>query len=598
MPIRAMRTCRFSQTLLRQTRGVFDPLFFFGDIMRSYELHANAKQVSRSSGRSSVAAAAYRSATSLEDDRTGVVHDYTKKQGVEHSRIYVPDNAPDWAQDREKLWNASEGKENRSNSTTAHELEVGFPSEFNVMQRREAGDAISREIMRRYNVGVDISYHKPNKSGDERNYHAHILFTTRGFDENTKDGWERTKFRDLSKDQKDAQGKAYLDPEGNKTTRGKLEILSLREFTANEMNRIAEREKLEVKTEHLSFEKRGIEQEPTKHIGANATEIEREGKQSERGDINRVIQAANDNIKFLEEQRNIIAIANYRALREFDKESQQAATEKRQDEIFEGQRIKILKAAKADWAELKINQKLERHDLEAQLRSTDSREEATHRKRWQEIIDKEEAFKANLEETRDFSWLGSLIYKVQNKQSIQDAINDRELNIRSSEARLQEGIGGLNRSDKYQLKKLGDSHAEQREELRNRIDTSLLEAQEKSQQKAQQEQETALINEALANDEAAARLDGAVSGKTIAQRQKVAEIKTRGDAYRDKEIIQKQEIEDLEKAKESREKESASWLFHNVEEQDNAPIKDDKERNSWLFGEHNRDNDNDLDHGY
>ena len=127
--------------------------------MRTNELHAHAKQVKRSSGRSSVAAAAYRSASRLVDERTGEVHDYTQKQGVEHSRMYVPEDAPDWAHDRGTLWNAVEAKENRSNSCTAHELEVAFPHEFNAMQRREAGDAIANEIMRRYGGAVDIAFH-------------------------------------------------------------------------------------------------------------------------------------------------------------------------------------------------------------------------------------------------------------------------------------------------------------------------------------------------------------------------------------------------------------------------------------------------------
>ncbi len=109
--------------------------------MRTNELHASAKQIGRSSGRSS--AAAYRSGERLVDERTGLTHDYTKKGGVEYAQVYTPYNALEELRDREKLWNAVEKKENRKNSTTAHELEIAFPHEFNAMQRREAGDAIS-----------------------------------------------------------------------------------------------------------------------------------------------------------------------------------------------------------------------------------------------------------------------------------------------------------------------------------------------------------------------------------------------------------------------------------------------------------------------
>ena len=278
--------------------------------MRTNELHASAKQIGRSSGRSSVAAAAYRSGELLRDERTGLTHDYTKKSGVEYSRVYTPYNAPEELRDREKLWNAVEKKENRKNSCVAHELEIAFPHEFNAMQRREAGDSISRELMNRYNCAVDIALHHPNKEGDERNFHAHILFTTRGFDEGSKDGWSKNKFRDLAADK--------ITVDGEATTRGKEEVKALRKFTAGEMNRIAERDKLEVKTEHLSFEARGIEKEPTKKMGYAATQAERRGVKTDRGDINRSIKASNDNLGSntaqLNEQRKVLLLDKRRAL--------------------------------------------------------------------------------------------------------------------------------------------------------------------------------------------------------------------------------------------------------------------------------------------
>jgi len=278
--------------------------------MRTNELHASAKQVGRSSGRSSVAAAAYRSGEIIVDERTGIVHDYTKKGGIEHTRIYLPDNAPDHLNDRAALWNAVEFKENRKNSTTAHELEIAFPHEFNAMQRLEAGDAISRELMNRYNCAVDIAYHQPNREGDQRNFHAHILFTTRGFDEGSSDGWSKNKFRDLAADK--------ITVDGEATTRGKEEVKSLRAFTAGEMNRISERDKLDVKTEHLSFEARGLQKEPTQKMGYMATQLERRGVKTERGDLNRAIIASNDNMgnttMQLKDQKQQLLLEQKRAL--------------------------------------------------------------------------------------------------------------------------------------------------------------------------------------------------------------------------------------------------------------------------------------------
>jgi len=184
------------------------------------------------------------------------------------------------------------------------------------MQRREAGDAISRELMNRYNCAVDIALHHPNREGDERNFHAHVLFTTRGFDESTKDGWSKNKFRDLAADK--------IAVDGENTTRGKEEVKALRKFTADEMNRIAQRDKLEVKTEHLSFEARGIDKEPTKKMGVSATQAERRGVKTDRGDINRAIKASNDNLGNttiqLQDQKTLLILKQNRALLALEQE--------------------------------------------------------------------------------------------------------------------------------------------------------------------------------------------------------------------------------------------------------------------------------------
>ena len=207
----------------------------------------------------------------LTDERTGLIHDFRKKQGVEHSQIYAPDHAPAWAHQSALLWNAAEAKENRRNSCTAMELEFSFPAEFSPAQRREAGQALAREVVRRYECAAEISYHLPPKGGDQRNYHAHLLFTSRGFDASTKDGWNKNKYRDLSKDK--------ITVEGKPTTRGKQEVLSLRAFTATTFNEIAERDHVPVTVDPLSFKSRGIDQEPQIHVGHKATGQQRKYEQ-------------------------------------------------------------------------------------------------------------------------------------------------------------------------------------------------------------------------------------------------------------------------------------------------------------------------------
>lgn len=298
--------------------------------MRTYELTATAKQVQRSHGRSSVAASAYRSASLIYDNRTGITHDYRNKKGVEHSEIFTPDNAPEFAKVGATLWNAVEEKEKKSNSITARERIVAFPHEFNIFQRKEAGASISREIMNRYNCAVESSYHKADKiidteTGeitDNKNNHVHIMFTNRGFDESTKDGWSKTKFRNYSHDR--------ITINGETTTKASHENKTLRAFIAGEINRIAQRDNLQVKTEHLSFKERGIDQEATQHLGYVASDMKKKGKASQRENINIEIRASNDNRAELKQQKQVIQF-NYerqkKALAQQEKNQQTQAQE-------------------------------------------------------------------------------------------------------------------------------------------------------------------------------------------------------------------------------------------------------------------------------
>ena len=145
--------------------------------MASY--HLDVKSVQRSAGRSATAAAAYRHAERIECQREGRVHDYTRKQGVEVSFILAPDGAPAWAQDRAALWNAAEARDTRVNSVTAREWEVALPHELDGAGRRALAEGFARELVARYGVAADVAIHAPHREGDQRNWHAHVMTTTR-----------------------------------------------------------------------------------------------------------------------------------------------------------------------------------------------------------------------------------------------------------------------------------------------------------------------------------------------------------------------------------------------------------------------------------
>ena len=149
--------------------------------MASY--HCQVKSVSRGQGRSAVAAAAYRASARLECAREGRVHDYTRKRGVEAAFVVAPEGAPDWASDRERLWNAAEEAERRKNSVVAREWEVALPHELGPEQRRGVVVDFARALAERYGVAADVAIHAPHAQGDQRNHHAHVLTTTRAMGE-------------------------------------------------------------------------------------------------------------------------------------------------------------------------------------------------------------------------------------------------------------------------------------------------------------------------------------------------------------------------------------------------------------------------------
>ena len=144
--------------------------------------HLRATMISRSAGRSATAAAAYRSASHIEDHRTGLSFDYRARGGVDHVEIIAPAHAPEWAQDRAALWNAVEAAETRKNSQVAREIRVALPAELDHAQRVElVRDFCQRQFVDRGMV-ADIALHAPGREGDDRNHHAHILLTTREID--------------------------------------------------------------------------------------------------------------------------------------------------------------------------------------------------------------------------------------------------------------------------------------------------------------------------------------------------------------------------------------------------------------------------------
>lgn len=222
--------------------------------------HLSVKTISRSAGRSATAAAAYRAGDEITDERTGTIHDYTRKGGVESTDIILPANAPEWAAERSALWNAAEQAETRKNSTVAREFEIALPAELPADERRRLAVDFARELVDRHGLAADVAIHAPNKHGDDKNHHAHILVSTRrlkpdGFTEKTRE----------------------LDD------RKSGEVDRWRERFATLQNERLEQNGIISRVDHRSLEAQGIDREPTRHLGPAATGFERRtGEQSRK----------------------------------------------------------------------------------------------------------------------------------------------------------------------------------------------------------------------------------------------------------------------------------------------------------------------------
>ena len=244
--------------------------------------HISVKDIGRGKGRSAVACAAYRSGEKLNCERYGLEQDYTKKQGVEFKKIYAPENAKKELLDRQSLWNEVERVEKRVNSNLAREFEIAFPHELNAEQRQEMLDELCQKIVDRHNVVVDAVIHAPHTKGgtDERNYHAHIMFTGRQLDRKTGD-FAKNRNRDFNKEKSSET------------------VTQWRKDFADIVNRQLERIGCDERVSHLSYKDLKYDLEPTIHEGAKVTELRRQGIDTE-------ISLANDAIRERNAERQLI----------------------------------------------------------------------------------------------------------------------------------------------------------------------------------------------------------------------------------------------------------------------------------------------------
>lgn len=261
--------------------------------------HLSIKIISLGKGKSAVAAAAYRSGEAITNQYDGITHDYTKKGGIVHTEILLPDNAPAEYTDRAVLWNAVEKIEKAKNSQLAREIELALPAELTLLQNR----SLVREYVKKHFISAgmcaDISIHDKN----DGNPHAHIMLTIRPINEDGSWG--------------DKQKKEYiLDGSGEKIYDKKKRSYKCKSIAATDWNDQTKAEEwrgawAEIvngylgklnhteRIDHRSYDRQGIDQLPTIHLGVAAFQMEKRGIATDRGNINREIEISNQKLRQL-----------------------------------------------------------------------------------------------------------------------------------------------------------------------------------------------------------------------------------------------------------------------------------------------------------
>jgi ATP-dependent exoDNAse (exonuclease V) alpha subunit len=246
--------------------------------------------ITRGGGHSSVGAAAYRAGERIRDDRTNELHNHSRRKDVSHSEIMLPAHVSgenmEWARNRASLWNSVENAETRKNARVATEIQVTLPFELPPARRLEIARTFSQEMADHYRVAVDLAVHDPRPSGDPRNFHAHLLLTT----------------REVSPAGLGAKAGLHM-PASERVRLGlpniSQEFTAVRERWATLTNEALKEANIEARVDHRSLAVQGIDREPRPHIPFAAFKIERAGKHSEvaeaiRADYNARVQARLD----------------------------------------------------------------------------------------------------------------------------------------------------------------------------------------------------------------------------------------------------------------------------------------------------------------
>lgn len=356
--------------------------------------HQTINIIDRKSGRSAVAAAAYRAGEKIDDERTGEIHDYSRKRGIVHSELTLPGGG---TEDRATYWNRVEKHHKRGDAILSREVEIAIPAELNEKERQQLASRFSRELADKYGVAADLNIHKPHRAkADNRNHHGHIMLSAcytaadgtlgkkaveldpihcqRNKLENMAD-WTRSRWAELAND---ALQKA-----------GHREQIDHRSLEAQKVERLAEAQELEdMKLEPeivamLRREAAELDRPATIHLGPSATALERRGIRTDRGDYNRDVidlvmtkadrQGLEDHLGEVIQEIGFVTkeIEIEDAKAELERERAAAAAKKKVQTLDVVATIKVPKVEPVPAHEIKIEKKQEVESFPERARSKD-----------------------------------------------------------------------------------------------------------------------------------------------------------------------------------------------------------------------------------
>jgi hypothetical protein len=341
--------------------------------------HLSVKTISRSQGRSSTAAAAYRAGEKIVDERTGEIHDYTRKSDVLYSELILPNGEQ---ANRAEFWNNIEKHHKRGDAVLVREVEVALPSELTQEQRKQLALSFAKELAERYNIAADISLHAPHKltsrdlknnpdqyqeidpeTGEKHNgnWHAHIMLSACHV---AQDG---------------TLGKKAVELDPIHCQRAKIENMADRERVRwTELSNAAlDKAGHDSRIDHRTLKAQGIDREPTKHLGVEATNYER-----------RTGEKSNKRLDFEQEvAERLKSITEIKELESEARQLEQAINKTKAEAmpLIQKHNQEIIRAEAAD-AMAKFKQELAKRaaTLEQQKQEQAQREQATKKSNYHE----------------------------------------------------------------------------------------------------------------------------------------------------------------------------------------------------------------------